>query len=562
MTCSVQRRIQRRFTPLFRQSQGLLCAALGAGFLFTAPAPAQETPDTFFAEKVWPILEARCISCHGVEKQKGDLRLDSAEAILKGTDDGPILVAGKPEESKMCTLTGLPAGHDDIMPPKGDPLTPEQVATLQQWVAAGANFGAWTAPPAPAPADPGAPAPAEPAPVPDAAAAGGDTLFADKIWPIFEANCVSCHGAEKQKAELRLDSAEAILKGAEDGPVLVAGKPEESKLYSLTILPAGHDDIMPAKGDPLTAEQTGLIQQWIAAGAGFGAWTSAPVVAAGPAKVDVLAQLAEGVAAAPADVVAKIEGRGALAMPLAASTPLMRVSYQLAKDQVNDESLAELAGLADQLTWLNLAGSPITDASLAHLQKLPKLTELHLEKTPITDAGVANLTSLSHLEYLNLYGTEVSDAALESIAALPNLKKLYVWQTKVTAEGAKALQAKLPELNINLGAELEVPVAPEAVPAVDPLAKFDADSCCFKAAQAGGKCDHPCCVEAEAAGKVCTKCNPGKAEAAPAEDPLAKFDADSCCFKAAEAGGKCDHPCCVEAEAAGKVCTKCNPGKA
>jgi len=63
------------------------------GFAFALAAGAQFAigEDVGFREQVWPLLEARCVKCHGTEKQKGDLRLDSREAALKGGENGPAL---------------------------------------------------------------------------------------------------------------------------------------------------------------------------------------------------------------------------------------------------------------------------------------------------------------------------------------------------------------------------------------------------------------------------------------------------------------------------------------
>src|SRR5688500_14288021 len=100
------------------------------------------------------------------------------------------------------------------------------------------------------------------------------SLAADKIdfnldvKPILEATCVSCHGPEKPKASLRLDSRAAALKGGDDGAALVPGKPKESPLYSTTILPADHDDVMPPK-EQLTKEQTEILRRWIEEGASW-----------------------------------------------------------------------------------------------------------------------------------------------------------------------------------------------------------------------------------------------------------------------------------------------------
>src|SRR5256885_6971218 len=91
--------------------------------------------------------------------------------------------------------------------------------------------------------------------------------FSKDIQPILQETCVKCHGPEKQKGKLRLDSKEAAFKGGKDGLVLTAGDAAKSELYRRIILPKGDDDIMPKDGDPLTKAQTDLIRDWITQGA-------------------------------------------------------------------------------------------------------------------------------------------------------------------------------------------------------------------------------------------------------------------------------------------------------
>ena len=50
-----------------------------------------------------PVLAGHCQSCHGTDKQKGGLRLDSRDAMLNGGDSGPVIVPGEPEKSKLIT---------------------------------------------------------------------------------------------------------------------------------------------------------------------------------------------------------------------------------------------------------------------------------------------------------------------------------------------------------------------------------------------------------------------------------------------------------------------------
>ena len=93
----------------------------------------------FFESQVRPLLAEQCHTCHGAEKQKASLRLDSREAILLGGETGPALVPGKPESSLL--LTAVKQTGDLQMPPKGK-LTDAQIAVLEKWVALGAPFPA------------------------------------------------------------------------------------------------------------------------------------------------------------------------------------------------------------------------------------------------------------------------------------------------------------------------------------------------------------------------------------------------------------------------------------
>ena len=95
-----------------------------------------------------------------------------------------------------------------------------------------------------------------------------DLTYAKDIKPLFEKSCFKCHGAEKQKGKLRLDTVGAALKGGEDGPDIVAGNSAKSKLVH-AIARLNEDEAMPPadKGKPLTKEEVGLVRAWIDHGA-------------------------------------------------------------------------------------------------------------------------------------------------------------------------------------------------------------------------------------------------------------------------------------------------------
>lgn len=120
--------------------------ALGAATALAAevdisklPPPARQTVS--FAKDIKPILEKSCIKCHGPEKQKGKLRLDSREAALKGGENGEVIIPGNSAKSILVhNIARL--DEDSAMPPEGkaDPLTKEQVALFRAWIDQGANW--------------------------------------------------------------------------------------------------------------------------------------------------------------------------------------------------------------------------------------------------------------------------------------------------------------------------------------------------------------------------------------------------------------------------------------
>jgi mono/diheme cytochrome c family protein len=215
----------------------------------TVEVAVVDDPD--FKTHILPIFQESCVSCHGEEKQKGKLRLDTYEWTMKGTPDGPVVAAGDLIGSILFQLITLPADDEDIMPPKDGPLSENKIALIRNWISKGAK----------------AEAEVKPAETKVAATDGDGGVFAEYILPVFKDRCVDCHGEEKQKGKLRLDSLAATLKGAGDEAIVVKGQPDKSSLYTRIVLPADHDDRMPPKGDLLSKAQTDLIKLWILSGA-------------------------------------------------------------------------------------------------------------------------------------------------------------------------------------------------------------------------------------------------------------------------------------------------------
>jgi mono/diheme cytochrome c family protein len=94
-----------------------------------------------YADIIQPLLQTKCYSCHGKNKQKGKLRMDDSTGLLKGGKDGVVLIAGNAGKSEMIKRLMLPRGDDDHMPPKEKPqLTEQDIALVHWWIATGASF--------------------------------------------------------------------------------------------------------------------------------------------------------------------------------------------------------------------------------------------------------------------------------------------------------------------------------------------------------------------------------------------------------------------------------------
>ena len=97
-------------------------------------------------------------------------------------------------------------------------------------------------------------------------ASAGAVEYLRDIKPVLKARCYACHGALKQKAGLRVDSAENLRKGSNRGDVLAPGQAEPGKLL-VRLTAADADELMPPEGAPLKQEEIKAIREWIAAGA-------------------------------------------------------------------------------------------------------------------------------------------------------------------------------------------------------------------------------------------------------------------------------------------------------
>lgn len=316
--------------------------------------------------------------------------------------------------------------------------------------------------------------------------------FQKQIWPILEKRCVECHATahagpdgkmKKPKGGVTLDSKAGIT-SSKRGKVVVAKKSADSMLYASITLAADDEDRMPPakKGDPLSKDQTELIQKWIDQGADFGTWTgkaketekgkddkpteppadppgNKPGGKPKAPKEDPVQRLGSGLKPLPAATLATFAEGPFLVTCIGDDSPLLAVSCAGRNDEVDDRALASLEPLAEHVTSLDLAQSKVADEGCAVLAKMPRLTNLSLRQTSVGNHGVAALAACQELRSLNLFGTKAGDYAIAALVGCRQLEHLYVWQTDVSAAAVVRLRESLPGVRVVMAADLPDPMA-------------------------------------------------------------------------------------------------------
>src|SRR5262245_3751067 len=164
--------------------------SLIGGVILAGPSQSQTPKSPGFEADVLPLLRSRCVECHGNKIQARELNLSTAEGVGKGSESGPVVVAGNPKTSLLYKVL-----HEGRMPPaRKDRLTDNQIALIRDWIAAGASFGK-----------------------PETVKA---ISFETEILPFLRRSCGGCHGGKSPKRDLDLTTVAGVIKGSDSGEVV------------------------------------------------------------------------------------------------------------------------------------------------------------------------------------------------------------------------------------------------------------------------------------------------------------------------------------------------------
>lgn len=113
---------------------------IGLRPIFGVSSAENVRPDSFYAVHIHPVLDAKCVACHGTSMAKANLRLDTYDHLMRGGQDGAIVAPGKPDASLLLARVTLSPVDKHFMPAEGrTPLTSDEIAWIRAWIRAGAS---------------------------------------------------------------------------------------------------------------------------------------------------------------------------------------------------------------------------------------------------------------------------------------------------------------------------------------------------------------------------------------------------------------------------------------
>ncbi len=294
------------------------------------------TDPVVYTNIMHPILEAKCLNCHGTKKQKSGLRMDTYAGMLDGGEETDCLVPGDLEKSGMTAYLHLPLDDDLRMPPEGKKqLTKEEIEILEWWVKIGAPETAKRSE----------------VEISPAIAAALDTLKTPE--QIAREKTAIAEAAKKQKAEMkakrtRLATALEAVNKKYAGSLNYISQESTSLSFSAV-----------SYRKQFNNDSLAILQE----------------AAADITELDLSATTITDDAAATIESFVSVE------------------SLKLNQTAVTDAALPKIKNL-NQLKVLNLHSTAVTDEGIKHLHSMSSLKKVYLWNSKVTPAGAQALEKI------------------------------------------------------------------------------------------------------------------------------------------------------------------------
>jgi mono/diheme cytochrome c family protein len=296
------------------------------------------------------------------------------------------------------------------------------------------------------------------------------TVYEKAIAPILAQKCVSCHGPDKVKGQLQLQSPELIIKGGKNGSILNGIQNEEAQIIQRIHLPNADEKHMPPDGKlQLTLEELTLLNKWVKAGGNFTKKISEL------AKTDSLAILAMAYKA-PAKGSGDNKNKAPDLKPYNSSYCTVNYLYNGSEEiEVNFfqgsfykiEQLKNLEKIKDKIVSLNMQGMPITKEDLAIIVQFTKLKKLNLNYTTLTLNDLAPLKTITSLKNLSICGMEVNENTLSKFLEKAPFTEINIWTNHSSKKEFQQLSASNKKVKIIIGDNLDAEIIKLTSPIIE-----------------------------------------------------------------------------------------------
>jgi hypothetical protein len=243
------------------------------------------------------------------------------------------------------------------------------------------------------------------------------SFYRERVDPIFQQHCISCHGPGMKKGQLAVHDFASVMRGGKGGPVVEGPALQKSELFRRMSLPSTDELAMPPDGKPpMSTSELQVVKLWIEHGAS--GETPVGMVKGAPRVVPPVT-----IHERPSTEVQRER------LPLSALMASLQTKYPgvlsyEARDSSNielnasllgavfgDEQLGEFAALASKIVRADLSNTAVTDRSAGFLRGLSSVEVLRLSNTKVSDAGVREIAANRSLKVMALENTSVTEAS-------------------------------------------------------------------------------------------------------------------------------------------------------
>lgn len=288
------------------------------------------------------------------------------------------------------------------------------------------------------------------APVP--AGTKEDTAIFDRvIQPIIDNKCVACHSQSKSNGNLKMNSLEALVKGGNTGPALIAHNALESLMIQRANLPIDHKEHMPPKGKvQLTSTERETITWWINNGSKKRMSLNETLP---PDNVVTFLESSLGFKIAPPNMEMLSWEQVTTAHKelktdqtinirrLSLDSPSLSVQI-LPNTNITENQINQLDAIKANITELDMNRTVYDDKVLEVIGSFANLEKLNLGNTSLQSTEIDYITDLRKLKKINLIGTKIDDTALDKLLKFPDLQAVITSNTKVTSKAAKKFKTE------------------------------------------------------------------------------------------------------------------------